>query len=376
MKKKAANTRRIAIPFRPKRCDDADLGVRSHFGTRERMNQATPARRWIGFVANRFTTGLLALSVMVCVLSSCGSNRSDDLLSAEERAWVVAHPWIRVGTASQFGPYEFFDSKGQLVGLSVDYIKRIERDTGLRFQYVPGTSFAITSQRFLAGEIDMMMSLHATPQRLQVQSFTRPYASVPAVLLRHRSATLTTNNLGPKEPYAVSQNYAAAQFMAERYPEHPQVGVSDDRALLRGLAAGEFGAAVADMASASYIIRAQAIATLRIAADVGFSYERAFAYRKDMPMLGRILEKGLANIKEAERQEIAARWIGLHDERLISRRNLAWLLGVGAAAILLTLGLVLWNRVLRREVTARTLDLQNELTERLRLQGVERARGG
>jgi diguanylate cyclase (GGDEF)-like protein len=108
---------------------------------------------------------------------------------------------------------------------------------------------------------------------------------------------------------------------------------------------------------------------LRVAGETGYFSTLTLGYRKDWPMLGRVLEKGLAQISEAERAAMIARWIPLSDIAWWQRPEVQRVLGAAAIATgLLMAGLLLWNRALRRAVAQRTDALQKELAERQRLE--------
>jgi diguanylate cyclase (GGDEF)-like protein len=86
-------------------------------------------------------------------------------------------------------------------------------------------------------------------------------------------------------------------------------------------------------------------------------------------MLGRVLEKGLAQITEQERAAMNARWIPLTDLPWWQRPEVQRVLGAAAVGTgLLMSGLLLWNRTLRRAVAQRTDALRKELAERHRLE--------
>ena len=57
-------------------------------------------------------------------------------LSQEEKAWIAAHPVIRLGIDPNYGPYSFLDEKGQLQGVVRDFLSPIEKSLGLRFEIV------------------------------------------------------------------------------------------------------------------------------------------------------------------------------------------------------------------------------------------------
>lgn len=302
-------------------------------------------------------------------------------LTAEERAWVAEHRKIRVASSRSYGPFTFVDEDGAVRGLSVDYLNRLRELTGLQLELMPPTPFAESMAALQSGRLDAIMSLRETDERKSFLSFTRPYVSVPAVLLRRRTANSEAGAVGDAgdlaegEPVAVSRGYAVAAFLADRYPANPQRMAADDRSLLRQLAGGEIGAGVMDLAGATYLMRTEGIGNVRVAGDVGFAYDLAIGYRRDWPLLGRILQKGLDQIQPAERQALADRWIPLDREPAYLRREVAVVATAVLALGLLGFGLLFaWNRSLRRKVVERTAQLRLELAERQRLQDADRAR--
>lgn len=298
---------------------------------------------------------------------------ASDLLTPEERAWVAAHPRLRVAGSAAYGPFTFIDAEGRQRGLSADYIERLQALTGLRLEFQAPQPFADNLAALGRGDLDLIMALRATPERTRLFGFTRPFVTVPAVLLRRSGAA--SQELQPGETVAVSRGYAVAEFMHERFPDNPLQIEPDDKSLLRRLAGGEIGAAVADLAGATFLMRTEGIGNLRVLGDVGFSYDLAIGYRRDWPLLGRVLDKALARISADERQALADRWIGPERESERWQRALLWAAAAALLVVLLGLGLMLlWNRSLQRQVAARTEQLRLELAERRRLQDADHAR--
>jgi signal transduction histidine kinase len=316
---------------------------------------------------------MAAVAAAWFTLAGQGHADPRDWLTPEEHAWVAQHPVLRVGSSATYGPFTYVDEEGRVAGLSLDYARRLSELTGLRFEFQPPRTFAENLDGLANGALDVQMSLRETPERAQRLGFTRPYITVPAVLLRRAGAG--GGPLRPGEAVAVARGYAVADFLRERYATNPVQVEPDDRTALRRLAGGEIGAAVVDLAGATYLMRRDGIGNLRVVDDIGFAYALGIGYRRDWPMLGRILDKALTRIGEGERQAIADRWITQDAVQMRWQRRALWGVGTALALVIAGLGVtLLWNRALQRQVRLRGELLQRELAERMRLQDADRAR--
>ncbi|MBW2707464.1 MAG: PAS domain S-box protein, partial [Deltaproteobacteria bacterium] len=100
-----------------------------------------------------------------------------------------------------------------------------------------------------------------------------------------------------------------------------------------------------------------------------------FAIRKDWPELAGIIDKGLDTISAQERSAIHGRYLSpvKYEHGITSADVLKWILLVVGAASVILLCFVFWNRLLKKQVRARTSELtvinkslENEIDERRR----------
>jgi diguanylate cyclase (GGDEF)-like protein len=318
----------------------------------------------------RMGVALAGSGAAVAWLPGAAQAAPDTLLTAEEQAWVTKHPVLLFAPERDFPPFSFVDSQGQHRGLSADVLDLVQAHTGLKFQAVSAADRSGNIDRLKRREVDLLTSLRPTAEREQFISFTSAYVSSPAVILRrrgdHRPGEL------PKmagERVAVDRNSAAEAFLRESSPDVHIVEVDAAAQGLRDLVFGEVDACAINLATASFIIERDRLSGLRVAGETGYFSTLTLGYRKDWPMLGRVLEKGLAQISEAERATMIARWIPLSDIAWWQRPEVQRVLGAASIGTgLLMGGLLLWNRALRRAVAQRTDALQKELAERQRLE--------
>ena len=303
-------------------------------------------------------------------LAGGAASAQDALLTAEEQAWVDKHPVLLFAPERDFPPFSFVDSQGQHRGLSADVLDLVQAHTGLKFQAVAASDRGNNIDRLKRREVDLLTSLRPTTEREQSISFTSAYVSSPAVVLRRRSDHRTGDLAKMQgERLAVDRSSAAETFVRDTYPDVTLVQVDVAAQGLRDLVFGDVDACAVNLATASYVIERDRLGGLRVAGETGYFSTLTLGYRKDWPMLGRVLEKGLAQISEAERAQMIARWIPLTDIAWWQRPEVQRVLGTASIGTgLLMGGLLLWNRALRRAVAQRTDALQKELAERQRLE--------
>jgi len=311
-----------------------------------------------------------AAAAGLAAVGARAADAPDALLTAEEQAWVAQHPVLLFAPERDFPPFSFVDDQGRHRGLSADVLDLVQQHTGLKFQAVAAGDRAANLERLRRREVDLLTSLRPTTGREQFIGFTSAYVSSPVVVLRRRGDRRPGDlERMAGERVATDRHSAVEDFLRSTWPELVPVEVDAAAQGLRELVFGEVDAYVINLATASYVIERDHVGGLRVAGETGWFSTLALGYRKDWPMLGRVLEKGLAQISEAERAQTIARWIPLSDIAWWQRPEVQRVLGAASIGTGLLLGgLLLWNRALRRAVAQRTDALQKELAERQRLE--------
>ena len=315
--------------------------------------------RWVWIAAALFIlVGLLILARNI-------TKESADLLTAEQREWLKAHPVIRLAPDPDFPPVEYFDKNGGYNGITADYIALIEKKLGIRFQIVRLRNWDEIINKARTKEIDIYVATK-TPQRSQYMLFTMPYLEFPAVIITREKVKgpLTMEKLSGMKVSVVSE-YAAHNFIAFNYPKLNLDVVRDVQAGLRKVSFGLSDAFVENLATATYFIEKEGITNLRIAGESGYVYRMGFASRNDWPELNRILEKGLAQINTDEKKAIYKKWIPLEPRSWFASKEFqAAILSAFGLAVLIISGIMAWNRALAQQVRRRTGELEAELIER------------
>jgi PAS domain S-box-containing protein len=290
-----------------------------------------------------------------------------NLLTEQERAWLRDHPVITVAHDPDWAPVEFSDERGELTGISGDYLNLVEQRLGVKFNRIPNLSWQEAFSRQKRWEIDMATCVAASSGRSDFWAFTKPYLSIPIVIATHDDVGYIGNMkelFGKK--VAVVKNYAIDEWVTHDFPE---INLSRVNTVPEGLAALQRGEVFAYLDNlliiGDYQVKLK-VSNIKIAGQTPYMNAQRMAVRKDWAPLAGILDKALDSISEAERQEIYRKWVPIRYEHGFDYALLWQALGIFAVMLL---GLALWIRKLTKEIKQRKAAEQQlkEQEQRLRL---------
>ncbi|HOP40367.1 MAG TPA: transporter substrate-binding domain-containing protein, partial [Geobacteraceae bacterium] len=318
--------------------------------------------------------GLLALFIGLPLVAVLHKKADTVTLTAEESAWLKAHPVIRVAPDPDFPPTEFFDSNGEYSGIAADYLALLQKKLGIRFKIVKLRDWAEVLKKARQREVDVLAAVTKTPERSEFLCFTKPYLEFPAVIITRDTyaGPLNLKSLAGKR-MSVKAGYGARYYVITNYPNIRVDVVPDINTGLRKVSFGMRDALLENLLTASYYMEKEVINNLRIAGETEYVYRMAFAVRNDWPVLRGILDKGLNLITSDERDVIYNKWVPLNAQfLLINKRITPPLVMVAGLLVLFVVLVFFWNRSLTRQVSARTRELNSELSERCRIESALR----
>ncbi len=318
---------------------------------------------------------LCAISAVILFALSLGTAAGQgdvkDLLATEEQEWLSEHSAsIRIGITEIPPQVLRGKTQGDYEGLSIDYIRLLERRLNCKFKLVYYTTWDEVMQAARNNYIDMIFAAQKTPERSEYLLFSTPYIELPnMIVMRNNVEEAFTLEKMKGLKIVCSEGSAVLEFLRANYGYLDIYPVNDELSGLIKVSFGEADAMVVELSRASYDIEKAKITNLRVAGNTGFTYQLRFASRKDWPVLNRILDKGLSSITDADRDVITRKWIAIGPEPILGGRKFWGVLSAGLfAMVLILMVVILWNRTLKARVTQRTELLQKELLERRRAQ--------
>lgn len=273
-------------------------------------------------------------------------------LTAEERAWIAAHPVVRVGHMDGAGPYSVRDGSGRLGGLNVDYLNLIAERTGLRFEHTASAVWTEIFEGAAAGRLDIVAGVGRTDERERVLSFGRPYAFSPDVIVTRADSPILFD---PRDLNGLQVGLArSSPSIHPRAPNAVIVHFDNMRDAVVAVAQGEVYAALTDALVTAYVVKSEGLTNLRLGVVYDDRANVHFGVRRELAMLQGILDKAVADITPAEHQAIRARWLTIDYEQ--DRWWLSAFKASAGVAITVIIGaalLIMYQRRLARELAQR-----------------------
>ncbi|WP_175854178.1 ATP-binding protein [Burkholderia anthina] len=253
--------------------------------------------------------------------------------TAEERAWIVAHPVVRTRADSNWRPFEF-RKDGKVVGVVPSFLEAVGRISGLRFEYVDDVTWRNSADALRSGRIDIVPDLtwrdtldawrmphpgttsdttasSAPPSPRDNLIFSRPYFSGTVFVVTSERLNLLVDprNLAGRR---IAVKGGGAVEAAIRHGDIPVslLTYDDDRDALAAVANGNADAAIGTDVSLLPLVQRQFRDKLFVSGGLPDSpYALSLATRNDLPVLASILDKSLAAIPARDAEHIVHQWI-------------------------------------------------------------------
>ena len=292
-------------------------------------------------------------------------------LTQAERAWLTAHPVIRLGAEPVYPPFSLVQPDGKFEGLAADYLTLVARRTGLNIKLVPGLSWTEILAGLKNRSVDITPAVIDTPERRAYLRFADPYIALPTVFVTHVNSGLYVDGLSSLsgKRMALIENGPVTLRVERIFPGITPVYVNTTVDALAKVASGEADVAVSNINFITREIEDKYLGTLKIAGTVADSpTELHIGVRSDWPELQSIVQKGLRTISRTEHEEIRQKWLSVK-----VNQGFAWvdvlkfaiplaLAGLGIIAVILVA-----NRRLRRQY-ALTKAAEHQVAYQLALQ--------
>ncbi|MGL1894274.1 MAG: transporter substrate-binding domain-containing protein [Spirochaetaceae bacterium] len=279
-------------------------------------------------------------------------------LTEDEKVWLQNHKTIRFSGDPAYAPFEFFNDKGEYIGIAADYLELIESRLGVTFEHVPDLTWSQAVEALNSGSIDVLPVITNTEVRRENIIFTQNYLNFPQVIV-------TMDDYPPVEgiidfegkTFAVSKGYLEVEEIGRLYPAVDMFLVDSTYEELVSVATGLADGSQGNLAVISYLINQNNLLNLRftIHSEVGGD-GMAIGVRKDWPELVTILDKVFNSITQKEIAVITDAWMsstGILWDQI--KTILKWSIPVLIIVLIIIASIIIWNRRMVKEISERKI---------------------
>lgn len=277
-------------------------------------------------------------------------------LTSQEIRLLNRRPELRLCVDPSWMPLDAV-RQGEHVGVAADFMAIISEQLNIRLNLVPSSSWRESLQLAESGQCDLFPLIMQTEGRQSYLSFTHPLVESPLVFITQVSEPyLPDLHQLKNQRIGIVKGYAYNSQLKQQYPKLEFVEVASIEQGLRMVRDGELYGYIDSLITSGYWIQNRYLGQLKVSHEIDASWPLAMGVHRELQPLVPILNKAIAQISHAKRQDIINRWISIRYE---SDHNWLMTLVSMLVVILFLGGVVLWyvriNKRLRQEVGRRKM---------------------
>lgn len=304
----------------------------------------------------------VAALLLLCLLVTFGS-----VAQAEEETPPLERVLL-IGGDHNYPPYEYLDESGLPTGYNIELTQAVAQVMGLEVN-IRLDDWGSMRRALKSGEIDLLMGMAHTEERLAEVDFSSPHAKV------HQSIWIRNDNLDirsiadlPGKEVIVMKGSVMHDYMLEHEIPANLFLVSTLADALTLLADGRHDCALVAKLPGEYLLSELSLTNIHPIAKPLVAQNYGFAVNEGNQDLLARFNEGLSLLKKSgEYRRIREKWLGVLQPTEIPWNNVIRYGALVFGPLLLVLMVfVLWSRTLRKQVALRTEELEREVVERKR----------
>lgn len=268
----------------------------------------------------------------------------------------------RSGSAAtlNYPPYEFINDEGQPDGYNTELTRAIAEVMGIDVEIELG-SWDQMRRNLELGRVDVLQGMIHSPDREQFYDFSPAHAIVNQSIFARKGAPridqlsalkgkeVIVQKGGIMHDYLLQQDVGARLILTETHAS-----------ALRQLASGKHDYALVANLPGLYLGRELELSNITPVGKPFGAQQYGYAVTKGRQELLAQFSEGLAILKNTGRQQaIYDKWLGPLEKSTLPWKEIGLAAGLASALLLLILGgIVVWNRMLTRQVSRRSEELK------------------
>lgn len=267
---------------------------------------------------------------------------------------------IHVGGDYNYPPYEFINEAGEPDGYNTELTRAIAEVMGMNVEITLG-DWDATRKRFEQGEVDTLQGMVYSTDRAKKYSFSPPHAIVHQSIFARKGTSKVSQLTDLKGHEVIVQRGGIMHDYLQQNNVGAQLILVDTHtAALRLLSSGQHDYALVANLPGLYLGQELELSNIvPVGKPFGAQHYGYSVVKNNEELLSQFSE-GLAILKNTGRQQaIYDRWLGPLENAGLPWKKIGQAAAFISALLLLILGgIVIWNRMLTRQVSLRTEELK------------------
>lgn len=291
--------------------------------------------------------------------------------SEEEKIYLATNPTIRVCVNPTFAPFEFLTEKGAYEGIGAELLRSVAKKAGLRLEIVQTYLWKESLEKAKKNECDIINFL---PQPLEFQKwlFTEPiFTDYNVIITRIDHPYIFDLKSLTDETIAIPEKNTLGEKLSYDFPNLTFFSVETAEDAIFLVLNHKIDMTIRPSTIAAYTLHKHGLPNLKISGILE-DYKTTFriAVAQHNPILRDILDKGIKNLSLEEKETIVYQYNPSAIKKRVEKK--VWY-GLGAI-LFITIGILLWNHLLRKEVKKATAI--NQINQKIMVQQAKQAELG
>ncbi|MBS3733289.1 MAG: transporter substrate-binding domain-containing protein [Desulfobacterales bacterium] len=291
-----------------------------------------------------FTICMLAAALLACLGARAPAQLENPLVARGDRSYP---------------PYEYTDENGDPAGFNVELLYALAEEMSMDIRISMGPWSRVRKQ-LEAGEIDIITGMHYSGQRDSHVDFSVPHTRVSHVAFVRKTDNIESAADIAQKAIIVQQDDIMHDYVRKNGMGRSVHPVDDPEAALSLLASGTHECALLPLRHGLYYIKQNRYDNLVAIEPPILQTKYCFAVQEGAKDLLSRLNEGLFALKnKGTYREIYQKWFGIYEKQDAWQTLRYYILGLSVALVLLG-GSLMWTYLLRKQVAARTRDLEEQ----------------
>ncbi len=246
--------------------------------------------------------------------SNINNSLKKEFLNEEELNYISKRNIIRMCNINDLTPISFKEN-GQIKGISIDIIRKIENLIHVKFLPIDTVSWEQAKEFLKIKQCDVIPTITNSTELIDFANFTKPYLNYKQAIITQKDESVVSSleDILDKT-MAVKYNSQLIKILKSTNPDLDILLTKSNRETLEMVSKGKAYFAVQPLPIASYYISNYALKNLYISRYTNMNYTVNMAIHKDNETLFNILNKALTQISPHEHREIFNKWTAVSFE--------------------------------------------------------------